>query len=233
LGTAVDDETSLLQRYVLGSLWFLQPTTSFGSAEHAATWATNIDECEWSYVRCNDSGRVTALLLADENIRGQIPHDLGLLTDLTILSFVGNQLSGIIPSFLGALTALHELLLNDNQLVGTIPSSLGALSALTRVDLSSNQLTGTIPSSLGTLTALTSLWLYNNQLSGSIPSSLITLTTLANLLLNDNQLVGTMPFCNSRPSFEYLVADCVKVNCTCCTHCCPAAFGNIPVSLFC
>jgi hypothetical protein len=154
--------------------------------------------------------RGDVLYLWDQNVRGKIPADLGLLTDLTILlSLSGNQLSGTIPSSLGALTALNGLWLWDNQLSGTIPSSLGALAALTGLYLNSNQMSFTIPSSLGTLTALTSLRVQNNR------------------------LVGTMPFCNSNRSFYNLVADCMKVGCTCCTQCCPAAFGNIPVSSFC
>jgi Leucine-rich repeat (LRR) protein len=161
LNTTVADEQSLRQRYALGTLWFLQttPTTSFGSADHASTWTTNIDECKWLGVAWYGSGVVTSLYLWDQNFRGKIPADLGLLTDLTILSLSGNQLSGTIPSSLGALTALHGLWLWDNQLFGTIPSSLGALAALTGLYLNSNQMPFTIPSSLGTLTALTSLWL--------------------------------------------------------------------------
>jgi hypothetical protein len=187
LGTAVDDEQSLRQRYVLGTLWFLQttPTIGFGSADFASTWATSIDECAWSDVECDVNGRVTALSLWGENVRGQIPHDLGLLTELTYLSLWKNQLSGTIPSSLGNLIDLMELVLLDNLLSGTIPSSLKNLTALTR------------------------------------------------LFLNDNQLVGTMPFCKSDQSFEGLVADCMEVNCTCCTNCCPVAFGNIPVSSLC
>lgn len=56
-----------------------------------------------------------------KKIRGHIPPDLGLLTDLTYLSLWNNQLSGTIPSSLVALTALTELYLNKNQLVGTMP----------------------------------------------------------------------------------------------------------------
>jgi hypothetical protein len=214
LGTAVDDKQSLRQRYVLGTLWSLQPTPTtdgFGSADHklATTWTTNIDECEWLDVECDGKGVVTALPLQNNNVRGKIPPDLGLLTDLTNLKLSENQLSGTIPSFLGALTALTELYLYKNQLSGSIPSSLGALTALTDLALHINLLDGTIPSSLGALTALS--WLF----------------------LHDNQLVGTMPFCNSDQSFSYFIADCAKVNCTCCTGCCPTAFGSIPVSELC
>jgi hypothetical protein len=59
--------------------------------------------------------------LNDNGMRGQIPHDLGLLTDLTDLNLDDNLLFGTIPSSLGALTALTSLYLNDNQLVGTMP----------------------------------------------------------------------------------------------------------------
>jgi hypothetical protein len=155
IGTAVDDEPSLRQRYVLGTLWFSQPTapaTGFGSAVYAKTWTTNIDECAWSDVVCDlngratdVNGRVTQLNLVGENVRGPIPADLGLLTDLTLLQLVRSQLSGTIPSSLGDLTALTSLYLSSNQLDGTIPSSLGALTALTWVWLHQNQLVGTMP----------------------------------------------------------------------------------------
>jgi hypothetical protein len=201
LGTAWDDEQSLRQRYVLGALWFLQttPTDGFGSDDHelATTWTSNIGECEWPYVVCDVNGRVTDLSLFTQDVRGQIPHDLGLLTSLTYLSLGANQLTGSIPSSLGALTALNEFRLYDNQLSGTIPSSLGTLTALTYLNLRTNKLNGSIPSSLGALTALTALRLFNNQ------------------------LFGTMPFCNSGQVFVSLIADCAEVTCTCCTLCCP------------
>jgi Leucine-rich repeat (LRR) protein len=188
LGTFVDDEPSLRQRYVLSTLWFLQSTpttTGFGTAEHAATWTTDKDECDWLGVWCDDNGHVNALNLGGDNVRGQIPHDLGLLTGLTYLALWNNQLSG------------------------TIPSSLGALTALTGLHLEVNRLSGTIPSSLGALTALEELFLYRNL------------------------LVGSKSFCNSDQSLDDLVADCARVDCTCCTECCPAAFGNIPRYTFC
>jgi hypothetical protein len=121
LGTAVDDKQSLRQRYVLAILWYLQSEPGFGGANYEASWTTKDAECEWHEVECDDNGRVTGLLLNDNGMRGQIPHDLGLLTDLTDLNLDDNLLFGTIPSSLGALTALTSLYLNDNQLVGTMP----------------------------------------------------------------------------------------------------------------
>jgi hypothetical protein len=258
LGTAVDDEQSLRQRYALGTLWFLQPTTTtgFGSAEFATTWTTNIDECQWFDVFCDD-GRVTFLDFSANNLQGQIPNDLGLLTDLTSiwmsqnaltgtiplsigdlttvtdLDMRGNKLIGTIPLSFQSLTALTNLKLAENQLSGIIPSSLGSLKALEFLHLNNNQFYGAIPSSLGALTALLYLALNENALTGTIPSSLGAMTALTSLFLSDNQLVGSVPFCNSNQALEYLVADCAEVNCTCCTNCCPAAFGLVPVSEYC
>jgi hypothetical protein len=93
------------------SRWSLQrtPTAGFGSAYHATSWTTNIDECKWLDALCDANGQVTALLLAKKYIRGQIPHDLGPLTDLTSLSWSVNQLSASILSSLDALTAMTIL----------------------------------------------------------------------------------------------------------------------------
>jgi hypothetical protein len=78
LDSALTDEQSLQQRYVLGTLWFLKPMTHFGLSRQAKTWTTSRTECEWSGVGCVGNGWVTAVLLADENVQDQIPHELGL-----------------------------------------------------------------------------------------------------------------------------------------------------------
>lgn len=194
---------------------------------------TNLDECVWSNVTCDVGGRVTALNLDEQNVWGQIPDDLGLLTDLTYLDLESNRLTGTIPSSLGLMTALVELGLDRNVLQGIIPFSMGDLTALESLQLWGNKLSGTIPSSFQSLTALTSLGMIDNVLTGTIPSSLSALMALRILHLFDNRLVGTVPFCTSDQAFEYLVSDCAEVSCTCCTHCCPAAFGGIPFAIFC
>jgi hypothetical protein len=83
LGTDVADEQTLRQRFALATLWFLEPTPLFKMPDYAASWTTNLDECEWLNVRCDANGRVTALELFAINLRGQITNDLGLLTRLT------------------------------------------------------------------------------------------------------------------------------------------------------
>ena len=56
-----------------------------------------------------------------------------------------NSLTGEIPPELGDLSNLKDLTLDSNSLTGEIPPGLGVLSSLRWLDLSSNSLTGEIP----------------------------------------------------------------------------------------
>ena len=55
---------------------------------------------------------------------GEIPLELGNLTNLVHLRLDGNQLTGDIPAVLGRLTNLTALHLSGNQLTGCVPASL-------------------------------------------------------------------------------------------------------------
>ena len=82
---------------------------------------------------------------------GQIPPELGDLTELRTLSLTGNELNGHIPPELSNLTNLETLDLGLNVLTGGIPPELGNLTNLETLDLSYNRLTGSIPPELGNL----------------------------------------------------------------------------------
>ena len=134
------------------------------------------------------------LLGLDGNqLTGEIPAELGSLTNLQVLSLPTNQLTGEIPAELGNLTNLRELGLGGNQLTGEIPVELGSLTSLLALELYLNQLTGEIPAELGSLTSLRELWLDRNQLTGEIPAELGSLTNLTDLRLTSNQLTGEIP----------------------------------------
>ena len=82
------------------------------------------------------------------------------------------QLTGEIPKEIGKLTNLKWLSLHNNQLTGEIPKEIGKLTNLQQLELSSNSLTGEIPKEIGKLTNLRRLNLYNNQLTGEIPKEI-------------------------------------------------------------
>jgi hypothetical protein len=233
---------SLRQRYALATLWFQTPnhfddtflTTTMTNITTATTWAQwTVHECEWYGVTCRDRnaiiaahGGIDSLRLESISVRGGIPEDLALLTDLVAIDLTSTALVGTIPPSLGDhLTSLQQLYLRDNRLLtGAIPSSFGALTALTDMHLSDNALSGTIPTSLGDLTAMLTLNLMGNELMGSIPSSLTAMTNLTALMLSDNKITGEVPFCQNeaRPSLLMrLMVDCDKVSCPCCTPRCP------------
>ncbi len=78
-----------------------------------------------------------------------------------------NQLSGEIPPELGNLSNLRGLLLSNNQLSGEIPPELGNLSNLAELHLSRNQLTGRIPPEV--ILKPINICFSDNQLSMCLP----------------------------------------------------------------
>ena len=72
------------------------------------------------------------LVLAGNALTGEIPRELGSLSNLEWLSLNYNGLTGEIPPELGGLCNLRHLYLHRNGLTGEIPGELGGLSNLTR-----------------------------------------------------------------------------------------------------
>ena len=156
-------------------------------------WLSDRPMDEWYGVRTDGTGRVIDLVLYNNKLRGQIPSELGSLSNLTRLDLGNNQLSGPLPSELRQLTNLTNLRLSNNQLSGEIPVWIGSLSNLRWLSLGGNSWSDSIPSELGNLSNLESLELRRIQLSGPIPAWLANLTNLKYLYLYTNRLSGPIP----------------------------------------
>ena len=89
-----------------------------------ANWLSDAPLRAWHGVDTNEEGRVTELDLYDNQLRGEIPSELGDLANLRALWLHGNQLSGQIPYELGILSNLESLYLSGNRLSGCIPGGL-------------------------------------------------------------------------------------------------------------
>ena len=87
-------------------------------------WLSNAPMGEWHGVTTDSDGRVTQLILDNNHLTGEIPAELGSLSNLTYLYLFNNQLTGEIPAELGNLTNLRWLYLQGNQLTGCIPEGL-------------------------------------------------------------------------------------------------------------
>ena len=75
------------------------------------------------------------LILATNQLTGEIPPELGNLANLAVLGLDGNQLSGPIPAELGSLANLRHLVLSGNQLTGCIPHGLRIVKGLDGLSL--------------------------------------------------------------------------------------------------
>ena len=173
-------------------------------------WLSNAALSEWHSVTTDVSGRVTRLFLDENELTGQIPAELGNLTNLQYLYLHSNELTGTIPSWLVNLTGLLELSLWSNQLTGMIPPEVApaqdraALRVLYNATGGTNWTDNTNWLSNEPLSEwhgvstdgqgrVDELRLSANGLTGTIGAELGVLTRLTGLYLDDNELTGPIP----------------------------------------
>jgi len=110
-------------------------------------WLSDKPIGEWRGVVADEDSRVASLDLANNNLSGAIPPEIGDLSNLASLDLSGNNLSGKIPAAVGNLVNLDSLNLADNRLSGQIPPSLGGIINL-KLSFSGNEFTGCLPAIL-------------------------------------------------------------------------------------
>ncbi|XP_038894458.1 probable LRR receptor-like serine/threonine-protein kinase RFK1 isoform X2 [Benincasa hispida] len=131
------------------------------------------------------STRLTSISLLVNRLSGEIPAELGNITNLTLLNLEANQFTGAIPSQLGRLSNLQDLLLSSNQLTGTIPTTFAGLKNLTNFRINDNNLNGTIPEFIQNWILLKRLELHASGLQGPIPENISLLRNLKELRISD------------------------------------------------
>ena len=229
-GSSCAPEDSLEDREVLVQLYNALDGENWNNN---ANWLTELPIRQWHGVINDASGRVTRLLLESNGLAGEIPKELGSLSNLKRLELGNNDLTGEIPRELGNLSDLETLLLLGSTsrltggLSGGIPKELGNLSKLEALHLKFNQLTGEIPTELGNLTSLETLLLDYNGLSGEIPAELGSLSNLTRLMLGHNQLSGDIPKeLGNLSNLKWLSLEGNELS-----GCIPAALGGISNSV--
>ncbi len=208
-------------RFLYQALNTLYISTGGDQWKNRSGWDTgttppNVEHfAQWHGLAVKD-GDLTRIELSRNNLRGNLPPELGNLSRLRKLSLGRNQLTGGVPSAFGKLASLNILHLKGNWLTGlppeignlsnlkklhlgenqltTLPPEIGNLSNLRNLRLQGNQLTR-LPPEIGKLTNLKYLDLSSNQLSGEVPPELCHLSRLEVLYLGENNMTGTLPRC--------------------------------------
>lgn len=120
--TAQPAPTHLGDRAVLVVLYY---ATDGPKWTNSTNWLSGEPIDEWHGVTTDADGRVTELTLSDNALSGEIPSELGDLSNLEALDLALNGLSGEIPSELGNLSKLHILrLVGGNEFSGCMPAEL-------------------------------------------------------------------------------------------------------------
>lgn len=113
----------LAQRYALGVVYYA--TEGLHWKKKFDFMTPNLDECFWNEVddknnvfrgagRCDGDGLVTAVALYENDLRGPVPSELGILTQVSVLSLSNNGLQGRVPESFLQLTNLETLYLHGN-----------------------------------------------------------------------------------------------------------------------
>lgn len=99
------EDIQAVQRFALST--FFISTSGFQWISPLG-WNSEIYECYWEGIECNEEGNVVGLSLEANNLAGSLPAEISLLSSLSHLTLDSNQIQGTLPSELGLLIALGE-----------------------------------------------------------------------------------------------------------------------------
>ncbi|CAB4263601.1 unnamed protein product [Prunus armeniaca] len=131
--------------------------------------------------------------LSRNNLKGNIPAEVGLFSNLRYLNLSWNNLQSRMPPELGFFQNLTVLDLRNSALFGSIPGDICDSGSLGILQLDGNSLNGPIPNEIGNCSSLYLMSLSHNNLSGLIPKSISKLNRLKILKLEYNELSGEIP----------------------------------------
>ncbi|KAI8000740.1 putative LRR receptor-like serine/threonine-protein kinase [Camellia lanceoleosa] len=126
-------------------------------------------------------------------IKGNIPSEIGNISNLAFLNLQQNGLTGFIPSTIKALGKLQILDLSNNRLQGSVPDDICQLKNMGDLRLNQNELFGLIPECIGNISSLRYLYLNSNKLTFVIPTRLGNLKDILEINMSSNSLNGNLP----------------------------------------
>jgi len=140
-------------------------------------------------------GNLTSeVFLADScGIDGNIPLEVGNMTNLLKLSLYDNNINGPIPGTFKGLQKLQFLSLSNNGLQGSFIEEFCEMKSLGELYLNNNKLSGVLPTCLGNMTSIIRLYIGSNSLNSMIPSSLWSIIDILEIDLSSNAFIGNLP----------------------------------------
>ncbi|KAH0695021.1 hypothetical protein KY285_022118 [Solanum tuberosum] len=141
------------------------------------------------------------LILAVNQLEGEIPLFITNASKLQILELDRNSLTGTVPNNLGNLRELRALLLHTNQLTNEprvnelrFFISLADCKMLRYLQVGSNPLNGILPNSIGNLSSTIEYFnIEDVHINGLIPTSIGNMSGLTSLDIQGNNLIGSIP----------------------------------------
>lgn len=161
----------------------------------------------------NGRVRVTSVELSGNRMKGQLPAQIGMLTELKRLVIAGSDfVTGSIVDEVFELRNLRVLDLRFTELTGELSPRIGQLAQLDTLILWKSQFaadapeaekvnwernttlfSGSIPAEIGQLKKLRYLNLARAGFEGEIPSAIGSMSALTRLDLSENRLSGSVP----------------------------------------
>jgi len=161
-------------------------------------WNINVSYRNWYGVETSNDDRVTKLC-CEGGLEGEIPPEIGDLSELEKFYLHYSVLKCSIPKTIGNLTKLKILsLISNRKMWGPIPREIGNLVNMMDINLADNALSGPLPREIGNLSKLTRLALYHNKLTGPLPPEIGNLVNLEFLDLDYNSFSGRLPLSVSK-----------------------------------
>lgn len=172
--------------------WFSLAQYGVGSEPCANYFTTGSDQYQHTdYTSLELNGGYQGFSPA---LKGILPPQLGLLTELESINLGHQQLKGSIPTELARLSStLGTIVLEDAFFTGTIPGAFFEFAWVLKFDRNPRLEKGTIPTTVGLNTGLTVLSLIETNQMGSVPTELFQAPRLQQLFLNENSMTGTLP----------------------------------------
>lgn len=172
------------------------------------SWELSQPLTEWYGVTLeaiNGEMRVVTLFLNGLGLDGEIPSEIGLLSELRKLDLKYNSIKGEIPATIGDLSSLEILEIDENKFTGELPASIAKLTKLKELRAQKNRLK-LFPVEICSINTLTYINLSNNEIS-SIPGEVSGLSNLQYLYLNNNKITVLPAGLDKMPKLIYLVAN--------------------------